>query len=110
MGIVKMEADSSAQLKGTERVVAGIGGSGAGIGIGIGSEMVGVGGSVCVDIDAVEDWGVEGEFAEMEIVAVVGLTWIPTSTWEARTESWYSRSSSRPSEKASMYCSSRHSC
>ena len=108
MGIVKMEAGSSDQLKGTEKVVAGIGGSG--MEIEIGSEMVGIGGSVCVDIDAVEDWGVEEEFAEMEIVAVVGLTWIPTSTWDARTESWYSRSSSRPSEKASTYCSSRHSC
>ena len=58
--MVEMKADSSAQLKGTERVVAGIGGSG--VGIETDSEMVGVGGSVCVDIVAVEDEGMIGGF------------------------------------------------
>ena len=70
MGIVEIEAASSAQLKGVERIEAGIGGSeigiGMGVGIGIGGlkdlEIIGNGGSVCVDIDAVEDGGIIGEF------------------------------------------------
>jgi hypothetical protein len=54
MGIVEIEAASSAQLKGAEGIVAGIGDSEIGIGEGIDSETVGIGGSVCVDIVAVE--------------------------------------------------------
>ena len=60
MGIVGIEAASSAQLKGVEEIVAGIRGSGIGIGKGIESEMVG--GSVCVDTVTEVDWGVKGGF------------------------------------------------
>ena len=46
------------------------------------SEMVGNNGSVCVDIDAEDDGEMIGGLVEMEIVAVMGLIWVPTSTWE----------------------------
>ena len=61
MGIIEIAAASSAQLKGAETVVAGIGDSEIGVGIenGIGDsgvlEMVGIGDSVCVDMVTVED-------------------------------------------------------
>jgi hypothetical protein len=62
VGIVGSEIASSAQLKGEEELVAGIGGSKIGIGIGIGmgidSEIVGIGGSVCMDMDADEGRGI----------------------------------------------------
>jgi hypothetical protein len=61
MGIVEIEAASSAQLKGEEDLVAGIGGSKIGIGMGIDSEIVGIGGLVCMDMDADEGRGIIGE-------------------------------------------------
>ena len=82
MGIVESEAASFAQLKGAETVIAGIGGSKIGMDDGSEKGMVGKGGSVCMDIDAEVDWRVEGKFVEMEAAAMVGLIWIPTSTWE----------------------------
>ena len=61
MGIVESEAASSDQLKEAEEIVAGSRGSEIGIGIGFigiddskGLEAVGIGGSVCVDMDAEE--------------------------------------------------------
>ena len=60
MGIVESRTASSDQLKGVE-TVAGMVGE---IGIGEDSEMITAGdrGSVCVDINAVEDGGMIGEF------------------------------------------------
>ena len=61
MGIIGSVAASFAQSKGVGEIIAGIGGLEMGIGIGkeIGDskdlETVGAGGSVCVDIDVVED-------------------------------------------------------
>jgi hypothetical protein len=62
VGIVGSEAASSAQLKGAKTVVAGIGVSEIGVGTGIDSEMVGIGGSICVDMVADMDWGVNGGY------------------------------------------------
>ena len=56
MGIIEIAAASSAQLKGAEEMIPGVGGSEMGIEKGIVSETVSVvGGSVCVDMVAVED-------------------------------------------------------
>ena len=70
-------------MKGAEEVVSGIGGSEMGIlgiGIGMDSETVGIGGSVCVDMDTEED-GVQGKFVWVdseieEVVVVVGTVWV----------------------------------
>ena len=74
MGIIESAAASFAQSKGAEKIVAGIRGSEIGIGtgkemgevMGTGdlndSEMVGIGGSVCVDIVTEMGLGVEGGF------------------------------------------------
>ena len=76
MGIIESAAASFAQSKGAEKIVAGIRGSEIGIGTGkemgevmgtgdlndSDSEMVGIGGSVCVDIVTEMGLGVEGGF------------------------------------------------
>jgi hypothetical protein len=62
MGIVESEAALSAQLKGVGEMVAGIGGSEMGTDNSRNSKTVGEKGSVCVDIDADEDGGMEGGF------------------------------------------------
>ena len=62
MGIVESEAASFAQLKDEERIGVGIGGSEIGIGNGMDSETASIGGSVCVDIDAVEEGEMKGRF------------------------------------------------
>ena len=71
-------------------MVSGIGGSEMGIGIGIDSEIVGIGGSVCMDMDTEEDWGVQGKFVWVdseieEVVVVIGTAsvWVATSAWGA---------------------------
>ena len=83
MGIIGSVAASFAQSKGVEEIVAGIRGSGIGIGKGIDLETVDIGGSVCVDMVAVEGGGMKGIFDWIEEVAVVGVIWIPTFTLEA---------------------------
>ena len=67
-------------------MVSGIGGSEMGIlgiGIGMDSETVGIGGSVCVDMDTEEECGVQGKFVWVdseieEVVVVVGTVWVAT--------------------------------
>ena len=61
-----------------------------GIGIGIDSEIVGIGGSgsVCMDMDTEEDWGVQGKFVWVdseieEVVVVIGTVWVAMSAWGA---------------------------
>ena len=84
MGIIGSVAASFAQSKGVEEMV-GIGGSGIGIGIGKGIDLetVDIGGSVCVDMVAVEGGGMKGIFVWIKEVAVVGVIWIPIFTLEA---------------------------
>ena len=62
VGIVENEAASSAQFKGAEEIIPGFGGLKMGIGKGIVSETVSVGGSVCVDMVAVENGEIIGGF------------------------------------------------
>ena len=62
VGIVENKAASSAQFKGAEEIIPGIGGLKMGIGKGIVSETVSVGGLVCVDMVAVENEEIIGGF------------------------------------------------
>ena len=64
MGIVEIDAASSAQLKRAEEIVLVAGVEDPEMEIGGDSEMITVGkrGSVCVDMDAEEDGGIIGEF------------------------------------------------
>ena len=55
VSIIEIAAASSAQLKGAEEIIPGIESLEMGIGKGIVSETVSAGGSVCVDMVAVED-------------------------------------------------------
>jgi hypothetical protein len=118
MGIVEIEAASSAQLKGAETVEVGIGGSEIGIGIGIGIgdlkdlEMIGNSGSICVGMVAAEDGGMIGGFVweETEEV-VVGTVWVLTTLiFDARSLSQRSRSSLVPAKNPSSKVLSLDSC
>ena len=64
MGIVEIDAASSAQLKRAEEIVLVAGVEDPEMKIGGDSEVITVGkrGSVCVDMDAEEDGGIIGEF------------------------------------------------
>ena len=73
MGIVESEAASSAQIKGAGTVGAGIRVSEMMTEDESEGEMVGNGGSVCVDMVAVEGGGMERMFVWTEAVAVVGV-------------------------------------
>lgn len=114
MGIVEIEAASSAQLKGAKEIVAGIRGSE--MGMGDDSENVTVGSSggsvtVCVDIDATEDGGMIGGFVWMEMEEVVdGIVWVVTLILDTRAFSQRSCSSCVPAKKPSLKALSLDSC
>ena len=79
MGIVGREIASSAQLRGAETMIVGIGNSKMEAGNGSEGFIAGNRGLVCMDIVAEDDGKMIGGSDWMKTAAMVGLTWVPTS-------------------------------